>query len=246
MRWDRRDRYETVFFLLMASFVLGAVVTGPRARIWLLVLYATALLMAVHTVPLTRMSARLLRIVLGVGSVAIGFVALVAADSRADAALALWLATVLLATILAILWRVLHHRTVSLQTIFGALSAYLLIGFFFTAVYGPVAYLGPDPFFAGGQPVAAPTLQYFSFVTLTTTGYGDLVPQGNLARSLAVLEALVGQIFLVTLVARLVAMFGLPRQRLSRTSEAPDVAPGAAPADPADPADPTAHRGGVS
>jgi len=128
---------------------------------------------------------------------------------RTAGALALWLSAVLLATIAVIVRRLLEHRAVTVQTLFGALSAYLLIGFLFAALYSTVAHLGPDRlFFAGGEPATSASLQYFSFVTMTTTGYGDLTPVGSGPRSLAVLEALLGQIFLVTLVARLVAMFG--------------------------------------
>ena len=99
-----------------------------------------------------------------------------------------------------------------MQTVFGAFGTYLLIGFFFTSVvHGAVLGSIPRPFFAGGQQATSPVVQYFSFVTLTTTGYGDYTAAGEAGRSLAVLEALLGQIFLVTLVARLVAMFGTVR-----------------------------------
>ena len=107
--------------------------------------------------------------------------------------------------------RIVHHRVVTGQTIFGALSAYLMIGFFFSAVFTAIDRLASAPFFAGGQAATSATIQYFSFVTLTTTGYGDYTALGEGGRSMAVLEALLGQIFLVTLVARLVALFGMAR-----------------------------------
>jgi hypothetical protein len=69
------------------------------------------------------------------------------------------------------------------------------------------------PFFAGGQPVNSQTLQYFSFTTLTTLGYGDFTAAGSLGRALAVLEALAGQVFLATLVARLVSAYAGSRRR---------------------------------
>ena len=69
------------------------------------------------------------------------------------------------------------------------------------------------PFFTDGQPVNAQTLQYFSFTTLTTLGYGDFTAAGSLGRALAVLEAMAGQIFLATLVARLVSAYGTTRRR---------------------------------
>jgi hypothetical protein len=98
-----------------------------------------------------------------------------------------------------------------MQTVFGALSAYLLIGFFFAALFTATAKLTTTPLFADGEPADSSAIQYFAFITLTTTGYGDLTPAGQPGRSLAVLEALAGQIFLVTLVARLVSVFGIER-----------------------------------
>jgi voltage-gated potassium channel Kch len=96
------------------------------------------------------------------------------------------------------------HRGVDRETMIGALTAYLLIGMAFAFAYQCVGILQPGPLFGdGGDPEMSQAL-FFSFVTLTTTGYGDLVPAGNPAQSLAVLEALVGQLFLVTAVAKVV------------------------------------------
>ncbi|WP_433829908.1 potassium channel family protein [Actinoplanes sp. CA-015351] len=90
------------------------------------------------------------------------------------------------------------------QTLLGALAAYLLIGMSFGFAYECMAVLQPGPLFGSeGDPGLADAL-FFSFVTMTTTGYGDLVPDGNPAQSLAVLEALIGQLFLVTAVAKVV------------------------------------------
>jgi hypothetical protein len=124
----------------------------------------------------------------------------------------LWFAAILLLAIVAVVRRVLIHRVVTLQTIFGALSAYLLIGFLFAALFSAVGHFGRAPLFAGGKPATTSTIQYFSFTTLTTVGYGDFAAAGEPARTLAVLDALTGQIFLVTLVARLVSIFGQARK----------------------------------
>jgi voltage-gated potassium channel Kch len=95
-------------------------------------------------------------------------------------------------------------RGVDRQTMVGALTAYLLIGMAFGFGYQCVAVLQPGPLFGdAGDPALSQAL-FFSFVTMTTTGYGDLVPAGNPAQSIAVLEALIGQLFLVTAVAKAV------------------------------------------
>ncbi|RZU49433.1 ion channel [Krasilnikovia cinnamomea] len=96
------------------------------------------------------------------------------------------------------------RRGVDQQTMFGALAAYLLIGMAFGFLYACLGALQPGPLFgANGDPNMSQAL-FFSFVTMTTTGYGDLVPAGNPAQSIAVLEALIGQLFLVTAVAKVV------------------------------------------
>jgi Ion channel len=111
-----------------------------------------------------------------------------------------------------IIGRVLRLDRVTAQSIYGALSAYLLIGLMYAAWFGAIGDFVSGPFFSGGQPVNAATLQYFSFTTLTTLGYGDFTAAGNLGRALAVLEAISGQVFLATLVARLVSAYGTTRR----------------------------------
>lgn len=205
---DTHDRFELVFLLLISSFVLEAILTSQRAQATMLLIYLAALLVVLRATSPNRGAWPLLRAAFTLVSVAVVVVAVVAPGRATSAAVALWLAVVLMVTIATIVVRVLRHPTVTLQTLLGSLSAYLLIGFLFMALYSAVAHLDRDEFFAGGQPVTSSTLQYFSFVTMTTTGYGDFTAAGTAGRSLAVLEALLGQIFLVTLVARLVAMFG--------------------------------------
>ena len=205
---DSHDRFELVFLLLISSFALEAILTSPRMQAAILLVYLAALLIVLRTTSPDRGAWPVLRAVFAIVSVIVVAVAVAAPGRVTAAAVAVWLAVVLMATIAAIARRVLRHRAVTLQTLLGSLSAYLLIGFLFMALYSAVAHLDQDEFFAGGQPANSSTLQYFSFVTLTTTGYGDFTAAGTTGRSLATLEALLGPIFLVTLVARLVAMFG--------------------------------------
>jgi hypothetical protein len=96
------------------------------------------------------------------------------------------------------------HRGVDRETLFGALAAYLLIGMAFGFGYACVAALQPGPLFGDAGDPTLPQALFFSFVTMTTTGYGDLVPATNPAQSIAVLEALIGQLFLVTAVAKVI------------------------------------------
>src|SRR5215469_14286791 len=102
---------------------------------------------------------------------------------------------------------VLTFGTVTLQSIFGAFSAYLIVGLMFAAFFAAIYHFSGDVFFANNQPGNTQTFQYFSFTTLTTLGYGDFTAADSSGRAVAVLEALTGQVFLATLVARLVAAF---------------------------------------
>jgi voltage-gated potassium channel Kch len=83
----------------------------------------------------------------------------------------------------------------------------------YAAVFAAIYHLSGDQFFAHGEAAQTQTFQYFSFTTLTTLGYGDFTAASSSGQSMAVLEALTGQIFLATLVARLVAAFRAPADR---------------------------------
>jgi hypothetical protein len=100
--------------------------------------------------------------------------------------------------------RVTFHRVV------GAVLLYLIIGLIFVALYGFAALQAPEAFTnlpaLHGDFAVAGNLIYFSFVTLTTTGYGDIAPLHPYARSLANVEAIIGQIYPATLLARLVTL----------------------------------------
>jgi voltage-gated potassium channel Kch len=90
----------------------------------------------------------------------------------------------------------------------GVLCLYMLIGMLFGFVYGALDRFGGDPFFADGSLATVSRCLYFSFATLTTVGYGDLVARTDTGHTLAVFEALLGQIYLVTVVSLIVSNLG--------------------------------------
>ena len=121
----------------------------------------------------------------------------------------------------AVVRRVLAKPEVTIQSIYGALSAYLIIGLMFAACYAAFEHVGQQDFFANNQPANTQTFQYFSFTTLTTLGYGDFTAAGSGGRSIAVMEALTGQVFLATLVARLVSAYRAPDRPLPEDVDRP-------------------------
>jgi voltage-gated potassium channel len=117
-------------------------------------------------------------------------------------------------TTLLILNTLIQTRDVSRDTIIGGICVYLLIGLSFTLSYILISDLGTGSLLDAGQPVLrsqadgshfAATLLYFSFVTLTTLGYGDITPAGEVARMLASTEAVIGQLYVAIFIARLIA-----------------------------------------
>ncbi len=174
---------EGSFAVVALWLALHASAAGPRVRLWVA---ATLLAALIANAVITQA---------------------VAADDTARGIGELWFVVVFALTLVVVLRRVLTHQEVKLETICGALAAYLLLGLMFSAVYGAMADLGDHALFVQ---VADPTIalrQYFSFATLTTLGYGDITAATDIGRAVAILEAICGQIFLVTLIARLVANF---------------------------------------
>ncbi len=106
---------------------------------------------------------------------------------------------------IVVLRDVASRPTVDEESLYGALASYLLIGMFFAFAFRFVSLVQPGPFYgSNGEGTQAQHL-FFSFVTLTTTGYGNLVPARNPGQTLAVSEALMGQIFLLTAFAKIVS-----------------------------------------
>ena len=116
--------------------------------------------------------------------------------------------------VIAMLARMALHTRVTLRTVLAVLAAYVMLGLFFAYVDSGIGRI-TGHFFAQMGQHSQSDYAYLSYITLTTVGFGDLTPGTGIARSVIILEALVGQIFLVTLVARMVSLFGTERSPLS-------------------------------
>lgn len=206
-----RDRFGLVFGLLVGIYLLTGVSDSVLARVAFGVLFAAAVVLSAlaegTSLPVRRVVVGL-SVLLVLGSVA------GAVGDVGDTAWGVWRlgwALLQFAAIVLVLLRISRHSTVSFQTVMGGISAYTLIGFAMGSLYGGVDLLTDTELL--GEPVSDGDYYYFSLVTLTTVGYGDLVPATDLGKRLATIEALVGQVFLVTLVARLVSLWGRPLER---------------------------------
>jgi hypothetical protein len=202
------DSYASLLVLLLANFFLLELVDDPRwGALGSTLLAAVALVVAISDPEAGHRITRRHAIQIA-ACVALAPIVLFVNSAELLALTYLLPAALLVtATLPVTISRVLRHRRVTHETVLGALCAYVLLGLLFAFLYLAVSELRNDPFFA--QPGAHQQSEYlyFSFVVLTTLGFGDLSPSVGLPQALSVLEALLGQIFLVTLVARLVTLW---------------------------------------
>jgi hypothetical protein len=201
-------RYGALLVLLIAGYLLSAFIDERWIGSLQVVLFTVVMILALRSASVSRRAVRLLLIVAVIGVPVFFAVSLSPATGDVGTGVAnVWTGLVLLAAVVMIVHRVLVFRTVTLQSIFGAFSAYMIVGLMFASFFAAIYHFSGDVFFANNQPGNTQTFQYFSFTTLTTLGYGDFTALENSGRAVAVLEALTGQVFLATLVARLVAAF---------------------------------------
>jgi hypothetical protein len=220
---ERAERVRDAFGLVFASVLLTYVLASLLAnRSWGAVILCIAT-SATSLIALTSAHARpqLFRSALYLSAATI-LLAMIGAASGDK----LWLnvATVVQVGLLtlamgAVLRRVVMADRVGSRTILGALSVYAVLGLLFTFVYGFVERVQGGAFFEGHSHPAGGDFLFFSYTTLTTTGYGNLVPGGQPGRMISGLEMMIGQIFLVTLVAGLVSLWR-PGEGIKRRQEA--------------------------
>lgn len=202
-----RDAFGLVFLLVLATYVLTSLLSNHG---WSAVILTVAT-SATSVIALTSSHARpgLVR-----GAILLSGLTILLAAIAAISGDRLWLnfASVVQITLLAIamgavLQRVVTTAEVGSRTILGAISVYTVLGILFTFLYGTIERIQGTPFFEGVPNPAGSDFLFFSYTTLTTTGYGNLVPGGQPGRMLSGLEMMIGQIFLVTLVAGLVSLW---------------------------------------
>ena len=215
-----RQRYGMLLLALASTFFFeGVAQPGDLQRAVGTVLIGVTLMLALYAAELPR---RLLRvaaalILMIVAGVVIASVAGKGATVAGIAAIAngLLVAFAPPAVVIGVLRNLRATGTVTVTVVAGVLCLYLLVGLFFAFTYIAIQNLGGAPFFSNGAAATSSRSVYFSFVTMTTVGYGDFTARTNLGRTLAVSEALLGQIYLVTVVAAIVSRL-VPRGALPK------------------------------
>ncbi len=203
-------RFGLLLLVLVTSYLISAFAAGPWVSAVQVALFLGVAALAVRSGRVERRIAVAALIVVTAGSMVVGALVLAYPIAAVQGVANAWKAVLLAFAVVLIVRRVLGRPEVTIQSIYGALSAYMIIGLMFAACYGAMDRFGGGHFFAKGSPGNVQTFQYFSFTTLTTLGYGDFTAAHSGARAIAVMEALLGQVFLATLVARLVAAYRGP------------------------------------
>jgi hypothetical protein len=219
-RWVQRaeratDAFGLVLGLVLVTFVLTSLIANTG---WgsVLIMAATG---ATSIVALTSSEAplRYVHAVIYLSALSL-LLAIVGAISGAD----LWLnlgaviqVTLLAGATVSVLVRVVTAVEVNARVILGAISVYTVLGLLFGYVYEAVARVQDTPFFEGVPHLHHGDFLFYSYTTLTTTGYGNLVAYGQPGEMISTFEMLIGQIFLVTLVAGLVSLWR-PGERLKQ------------------------------
>ena len=236
------ERWGLVLTLLLGGYLAGTLVRSPAVRFTLDVLVIGLVLAAVHRGEGVPRWLRLLSTAATGTVVGLTVVDEITTNHVVRGIQALAASLVFATVLLAILLRLLRSRVITLSTVLGAVDAYVLIGFTFCWIYVAVYELG-GAFFAQGGPSNLSDFIYFSLITLTTVGFGDLTAGTQTARSLVAIEAVLGQVMLVTLVARLVGLMGqereppmeLPRPTIRRRNRPGVPDPSGEPRPPGDP-----------
>jgi Ion channel len=208
----RGDTYGLLLALLMVAYVvIAALERSPWERFVISCVLGLVILLALHTSHVRNRAFRLTTAIVIILVLSTFVQGLLGREGNDGTGYVLFV--LLLIAPIVILARILRHETVTVETILGALCIYVILGIAFAGIYEGINDVERLGFFAQAGPKSNVDFLYFSFITQTTVGYGDLTPGTDLGRVIVTFEALIGQVFLVTLVARLVSLFGTSRRR---------------------------------
>ena len=204
-RRDRTGDYGLVLFSIVLTIIVAAAVGRSQwGRLFVSLLQGATLLLTLR-ISGAKPRARLVSSLLVVLGLVVAAITVVLGDTRTSYAIAAAISGLLvIGAPVAIVRGARGQLEVTVSTVLAALSVYLLIGLFFAFAYGMTAAIVPGPFFASGIDGSLPDHLYFSYSTLASVGFGDLTASKDIGRMTSVLEALIGQLYLVTVVALLV------------------------------------------
>jgi len=206
--------YGSVLILITVTYGLSTVATERWQRSVVLLIQVVTVWIALRVSHARRPVLRFADVVLAI-AIIVALATLFGDDGRTVSAAVFLVAAILyFIAPLSILRHIVQQPDVDQETVLGAIDAYLLVGMFFAYAYQAIgAIQSGQPFFEGGIKGSVSQSLFFSFTTLTTTGYGNLVPAANPGQTFAVMEMLIGQLFLVTAVAKVINLWRPSRWR---------------------------------
>ena len=206
-RLEERDDYGIVLLLILATLVTVSLGEGAVGQFVAVSLSGFTLLFVLHTSDAKRRAYRTASVIVVIAVAGAGLSLLVGYEEGAAAAGLIGLMLAFAAPVI-ILQRILKSPTITVRLVLGALAIYLLLGLTYAYLYPLVHYVTREPFFVQTTDPSSVDYVYFSYVTLTTVGYGDFTAYSSVGRMVAVSEALGGQLYLVSAVALLVGNIG--------------------------------------
>ena len=199
------DSYGLVLLLIVVTYALSASITASWAVSLVLFVQIATIWVTLQAAQARRRLRQVTTAILVV-SAAVGVLNLLLSRGPAgDGVMAVVSGLLYVAAPGVIVRHLVLRRTVDTQTVLGAIAAYLMVGMAFAFAYRALGVLQAGSFFGSQGEGRFSQDLFFSFTTLTTTGYGNLVPAANPGQTFAVLEMLIGQLFLVTAVAKVVS-----------------------------------------
>ena len=201
------DSYLSVLLLILFTYVFSVSVATSWAASLVITVQIATVWVVLDVSQARRWVRRTATVFLVISALAAVVNLFVGRETTGEGAVAFMSAVLYLIAPLSITRHLLVRYEVDLQTVLGAIDVYLMAGMLFAFIYRFLGVVQPSPFFGANGRGLIPQDLFFSFTTVTTTGYGNLVPAGNPGQSLAVLEMLVGQLFLVIAVSKVISAF---------------------------------------
>ena len=215
-RRNRPGRYTVLLFTILLMIVAQPLfATHKLAQAFVTLLMSLVLLAALYSLSESR-GFFIFGLILMAPAFIARWIVQFFPSSTVDVIAAISASTFIFFTVIALVRQLFNVRRVTLDTIAAAICAYLLMALAWGFMFALVAFKQPDAFSAGlvlkpSRDSASIIAElhnfiYYSFVCLTTTGYGDIAPRSEIARMLSILESVCGQMYLAVLIARLVSL----------------------------------------
>jgi hypothetical protein len=208
------DSYGLVLLLLVISYFCDAALGDYTwGRVVVVFVLAAATWLALRASQVERRAMRIAQALIPLLCVVAVASLLIGKENVAHAVTAAISAILVIAAPIAIGWHLAHKLELTFENFLGAVCIYLLIAQLFATLFALTAVIAGQPFFVQTSQPSAVDYIYFSFVTMTTVGYGDYTSALNVGRMLAVMEAIFGQLYLITVVSLVVQNLSTKRQQ---------------------------------